>query len=221
MMTIIYIGTGSYMTMFETFYDSVCRIDGEKNLVLITDCTEKIESRPECPIISQRYINHLPWPLITLLKFHYIESVLDVCGDTVLYANGNFIFNEFPKFEDNDKLNLSYMDTEKYKECSTWPSVNEYNDKMRHVLGGFFYAKKERMRDVCNDIIWNINSDLYFHRIDAIHDESALNRHFSRFPDKCDLKEVHNYGYFSTKLYTSGQPVKTHISPKIKTIEIV
>ena len=217
MTTIIYIATEKYIELFLDFYRNVCKLEGDFNLILLTNKTNnEFISDSRCPIIKIQHIDHLPWPLPTLLKFHYIESVLDYCSEKVVYVNANFRFNESVILENNNLLNLSYMDTEKYEKCRTWPSVNEFNPELRHVLGGFFYAKKEIMVKVCKDIIWNINRDLLYGTIAPLHDETALNRYYQRFTDKCSLQEVHRYGNFNTDLYCSGQRFKPFIPSGIK-----
>ena len=204
------------MELFPQFYESACKIQGDKNLILLTNKAAKISDSPECPIINVQHIDHLPWPLITLLKFHYLESVLDNCGDYVLYANSNFVFNEGLELELNNKVNLAYMDTDTYREYRTWPTHNEFNCDLRHVLGGFIYARKDLMHDVCKDIIWNVNRDMFQGCIRPLHDETALNQHYSRNVDKCQIWEIHTFGHLTNSLYTSGQRFKPFIPTTIK-----
>lgn len=203
-LTIIYIATDKYIDLFDQFYKSVLQLRGDKNLILITNSDTDFVQNENCPI-QKIYINHLPWPLITLLKFHYIYNVLDNCGEYVLYANSNFLFNRDFQIEEDDQLHFSYVDTKFYNsQYGFWPSMNEFDRSLKHVLGGFFYAKKELLKDVCESIISDINEKLMKRIIYPMHDETALNLYYSEHKDNVKLHEIHSVGMLSENFYKSG-----------------
>ena len=99
----VYICTGVYTRMFDGFVKSLPGFCYEDDVIhevkLLTDDinfdyqkyeTDKIKIHPY-------YITHLPWPLVTLLKFHYINNFVDCDCDAMFYCNCNFRFNRIPK----------------------------------------------------------------------------------------------------------------------------
>ena len=93
---ILYICTEQYCAFWEDFhktFDEKFLPDTIKNFYVFTN---KPESIPESERVKVYYIDHLPWPLITLLRFYiFIKFRKEIeNNDYLMFTNSNLVCNQ-------------------------------------------------------------------------------------------------------------------------------
>ena len=190
---ILYICTGPYALFWDDFYKSFEKyflLNTEKHYFVFTD-SEEIET-DESRRVHVIKIENLPWPLITLMRFHYfkmIESELQGF-DFLMFSNAN-ISCAIEISEDellpcgNENLFVTthpgyYMKNKKLFPFDKNPLSRAYvrrNEGEIYVIGAFFGGKKEAFLEMTEILKNNIEEDLKKNIIAKWHDESHLNKY--------------------------------------------
>lgn len=213
--TFIYIATNRYINYFLNQYQTLLNFcpNLNKNIIVLTDNIEKIleikdkYEDKKCLIKYIKYINHLPWPLITLLKMHYIYDVYDLCDDYIVFANTNLIFDKNyidNNYIYNDKISLSFMGTTKHEYFNLWNKINPYDENLHYVIGTFFAGPKDKMKEFLIQSIKYINNKLINNIIENKHDESIINYLYSQNPKSFNLIDLSTFADIDTNLYGCG-----------------
>lgn len=138
------------------------------------------------------YIEHRPWPMITLNRFDTFYSFRETYNtDYLFYID---IDTRIVDYIDEDILSdFVVVKHYKYNGRGT-PETNprslafiDPKDNSVYVAGGFFGGSKERFINVSKELSNNINTDLNNNIIAKWHDESHLNRYYN---DKQDSIKI-------------------------------
>lgn len=223
----VYIATDDYIYSFDGFIKSLNKFCPKvnKTVKLLTDHIDfdiSIYNYDNIKI-NKYYIQHMPWPINTLFKFHYINNFVNEDFDLLWYCNANFRFNEckdIPKmFNKSDIFYFSYIN--KVGEYSHW---NDNFNGIKYILGGLFCAGKKSIKDACNFIIEYINDKLYYQNsIENKHDETVLNYyHFylnETNKNKFKIITLQDIGYLDMNIHKSGDDYKLEYD-KINVLKI-
>lgn len=192
---ILTISTGKYIELFEKLQKTIFSNflpNYEKTVFLFTD-----SDYSETNNIKISKILHLPWPINTLLRFHYFSDIKDqlLNYDHIYYIDSDVIINnvidneiipnrdeiitvqhfwEFKclhPYEDNKK-SLAYVD------------VNDPNFIPEYCQACFFGSNKQIFLQMIEDLKVNINTDLKNNVIAKWHDESHFNKYILNRPKK-------------------------------------
>lgn len=196
---IYYIATSNYKEGFEHFRDKIRHFmpDVQKTIVVLSDGLQgyNLVNTENVNVVVHK-IEHLPWPLVTLLKFHHIYNHRNDEFDYVCYCNADLQFNEnclnynFNK----DKINLSahvnshgfeIVDNFKFAYYKNQNSTSYIESNYKYCMGGFVYGPNKLFMQMCKDIIKMIDKDLMNNIIAERHDESYLNKWAVENKDKC------------------------------------
>lgn len=214
----VYICTGVYKKMFDGFVKSLNDFCYEDDVIhevkLLTDDvnfeyqsyeTDKIKIHPY-------YITHLPWPLITLLKFHYINNFVDYDCDAIFYCNGNFRFHSIAQMDKklltNGKLKcINVSNTHGY---GGWQEFNKYKPSLLHSGGTFIWGPPKAFKDICEFIIRDTDVRLLNNEILPKHDEDEINIYTKYIDDNFENQQVfeildfHDWGRVDYALHQNG-----------------
>lgn len=192
---ILYLCTGEYSAFWNQFYQSCEKyflIDYQKNYYVFTDKNEEIDMF-DSPNIKTIYISALPWPLITLLRFHYflmIENDLHK-NDFLIFFNANSSFNSIitatdflPKLEQGQHFSVvthagyfqdkpRFYPYERRKISSAYVS---YSEGKVYAIGAVICGITPYFIEMCKVLQKNIESDLNKCIIAKWHDESHYNK---------------------------------------------
>jgi len=193
---ILTIATGKYISLFEELKNSIFEKflpNHEKTIFLFTDCEYK-----SCDNLKINKITHLPWPLNTLLRFYYFNTIVDqlkhydiiyyIDSDVVVYNNINEdIFpnnvdeivaaQHFWEFKcihpyDDNKKSTAYVDT----------TIDGFDPT--YCQACFFGAKTDAFIKLLTNLKNNINIDFKNNIIAKWHDESHFNKYILNTPTK-------------------------------------
>lgn len=193
---IFYICTGSYKLFWNDFFctsEKNFLPDTEKHYFIFSD-SSKLESLNErCHI---NLIQNMPWPLITLLRFHFfvsIEKQLDKM-DFLMFSNSNMKFidtvfeNDFlPRQEQNEEIFVvehpGYINCKPFR-CPFERNKNStayipYNIRTPYVIGAMNGGGYKGFMKMSYVLKRNIETDLKKNVIARWHDESHLNKYIS------------------------------------------
>lgn len=194
---IVYICTGMYNNYYRGFYRSLKNLcpDRTKKVVLFTDHPEFYDDK-EDPYCSDMIIpiRHNPWPIPTLLKFHYIREAMEKFDTKyvshVAYFNANSRF--LRKIPSLMVMTNKLVVTEHWG-WTTWGGSSyeslmpeaipnsltmAYIDDLSHRYcnAGVVVAPLDVMEITTDWIIGAVNNDLKRGVIPPYHDESYLNK---------------------------------------------
>ena len=191
---ILYICTGNYYLFWESFYESFEKYflpDTIKNYYIFTDKPENI-THSEAEHVKVYYIDSLPWPLITLLKFHCFKRFESefINNDYLMFVNANLVCREVVHEEeflpgDNQELScVSHPGLYNKKACWCPYERNRksrayvpYNIDGQYVCGGIICSQADKFMKMSEILASRINED-FSNRIIALwHDESHFNRY--------------------------------------------
>lgn len=196
---IYYIATSNYKDGFDTFRKSIKYFmpNVEKTIIVLSDGLQEFNLiNSENVNIIVHKIEHLPWPLITLLKFHYIYKYKSENFDYICYCNADLQFNTncFNYHFNENKINLcahvnshnfEVIDDFKFEYNKNKNSMSYIENSYKYCMGGFIYGPNRLFIDMCKDIINMIDKDLLNNIIAERHDESYLNKWAITNKDKC------------------------------------
>lgn len=192
---IVTIATGKYISLFDGLQKSIFEkflTVYDKTIFLFTD-SDYTQSNN----IKINKILHLPWPLNTLLRFNYFNTIKEqlkeydliyyIDSDIIVYDNVNeeifpnnieiiasqhfWEFKCTHPYEDNKK-SLAYVDT------------LDPNFDPKYCQACFFGAKTDVFIKLSDDLKNNINIDLKNNIIAKWHDESHFNKYILNVPTK-------------------------------------
>lgn len=212
---VVYIATGDYINMFPGFIKSLHNFcpETEKTVIPVTDkdtgylfnmlseCMSAFEIGDNVMIAESITIQHLPWPIVALMKFKYIlDSINEVYGKAkfthVFYFNSNIEFiKEVPEevfLHDkliavhncgwdhlgHDPLKFTYGKPVDERSLAHIPT-NDYEYVQSSVFGGPI----DHMIDVCITCHNWTERDLAHNLIPCFHDESYWNKYVVQNPD--------------------------------------
>lgn len=192
---ILYISTGQYTIFWENFYKSFEKfflLDMEKHYYVFTDAEHIFDDdNPRVHLISQEV---LPWPLPTLLKFHYflkiehqlkqhdylyqsngpIECLQEVKKDDFLPRESEgekLIFTIHPGYYKKKKWKYPYDRNEESM------AYVPYNIGEKYVFGAMNGGTSEAYIQMMHTLDAQIMADLNHGIIARFHDESYINRY--------------------------------------------
>lgn len=190
---ICYIATGPYKVFWKDFHESF-----EKRFLVDTDplqyyvFTDEPELFAEERVHTTR-IDTLPWPLPTLMRFHYFLDRAENLSkaDCVFFANANLHCKEeifadevLPRREKGERY--SFTQHGSFRNALPWRFPYERNPRStarigrfegkRYVMGGLFGGFSEDFLSLCELLEERIETDLSHGIIARWHDESHLNR---------------------------------------------
>ena len=198
---ILYICTGAYKVFWKEFYQTFEENflpHTSKRYFIFSDSEELYCSKEQNIKIFK--IEHQPWPLITLLRFHTFlkaEDDLKNC-DYLMFANANIVCNEIiteeeflPRDEKGEKLFVvnhpGYYDKGKisfpYDRNPKSLAYIPWNCGEHYVLGGMFGGTSADFLELSKLLKHNIEEDLKKNIIATWHDESHLNRYIMQRDD--------------------------------------
>jgi histo-blood group ABO system transferase len=179
----IIIATSKYTDYISALIDSINKhikiINAEINFAVFADCEQN-----NIPFLR---VPHLPWPLVTLLRYNiiteyeqylknqdylfYIDADMLVVNDIGSEILGDLVAVEHYGFYGRDKQYFTYERNEK----ST--AFIKEGDGEKYYAGGFLGGKTENFLSMSKTIAENVNKDLNNNIIAVWHDESHLNRY--------------------------------------------
>jgi len=185
---IVYIATGKYKNYFNRFIKSLNAYFypyTEKRLITVSD--KKISK-------YNLFINHNPWPIPALLKFHYIKNAIDLGLKIdknfthVFYFNANVVFLDLinKHFVNKGLIAVPHHMWEwrnhDYLSFTNDKVVNKDNNAF--IKGRYTYCNSgvlggniNKLSKACDTIIDWTNYDLAHGKIAYWHDESYWNRY--------------------------------------------
>lgn len=195
MIGILYIATGQYKIFFDIFYYNAINFfiaDKEKKFFVFTDDINYFSKYPNVVAIK---IDHLGFPLNSLLRFRYFNQNKDIFEgiEKLIFMNANLLivkeilYEDFFKFENKydfwgvnhpgffHKNNLEFP----YERNEVSKSFMNYGTGQYYFQGCLIAGKKNEFLNMCQKIDHNIMLDLKNNYIAIWHDESHLNKYFS------------------------------------------
>lgn len=192
---ILTVATGKYISLFDRLQKSIFDKflpKHQKTIFLFTDVDFE-----QSDFIKIKKITHLPWPLNTLLRFHYFSSIVDELKnyDLIYYIDSDILVHDFT---DNEiiPINNEIIAAKHYwfeNSIGTYESSNRnstaYVDESTLSIGKycqacFFGAKTLDFIKLNSTLCNNINTDLKNNTIAVWHDESHFNKYLLNTPCK-------------------------------------
>lgn len=195
---ILYIATGPYINFFSDFHLSSERFflrELDKKYFLFSDIPLEMDDEN---VVSNK-IDKSPWPLNTLLRFEYFNSIIDSLRDFdyIFFFNANALFvSEFtsdllPNENNSGLIGVEHPGFVK-KIALRKPFERRRNITCRlnifhngiYAQGCFNGGTAEsflKLIEMCSDAT---RKDLKNNLIARVHDESYLNWYFSKFNPK-------------------------------------
>lgn len=187
---VLYIATGRYISFWKDFYKSA-----EKNFLprhkktyfLFTDD----EALPVSDNVVKIHQDQLPWPYITLKRYHFFMNIKDQLKDFdyIFFFNANIVVknpvNEevFPSKEQGFMVQLHpgyYLANKKrypYERRIKSACGVARNEGLFYVIGAFNGFRKDSYLDIFSALKKMIDEDLEQGITPVWHDESALNKY--------------------------------------------
>jgi hypothetical protein len=188
-----YIATGKYYDRLGTFKESVPKFcPGSNKFIHIA--SDKVTLKQEYKHYEGCHrIDHLPWPIVALMKFKHILDSFNLANDWVtmdyiFYFNSNIKFiDECPDelfltdkiitvhnvgwdYLGHDPLHFTY---EKPLDSKSATYIEGWYDYCQSCLFG---GPTDLMIQLCNECHEMITYDLAHNRIPVFHDETAFNK---------------------------------------------
>jgi len=191
---ILYICTGPYTVFWKDFFLSFEEkfiTDYEKYYYVFTD-SDTIYGEDTCDRVKRIRIDQMPWPLITLMRFRFFNSIeeeLKKC-DYLLFSNSNIVCET--KIEaseilpdENEKLFFTthpgYFGQKiydyPYERSKRSLAYIPWNCGKTYVIGAFFGGRSKPFLEMSKILENRINDDLRRNVIARWHDESHINRY--------------------------------------------
>lgn len=197
---IYYITTGSYTNYAENFFNSLVHfMPGCKKTVVWLSDNFKVYRFPKDITVKQIGILDMPWPLVTLLKMHYIINNRIDGYDGYFYFNANAeIFDE----ENNKPFNIINDALENGKFIGTKHLFCIEDKTIKYVQACFFGGNEDKFFKVCEDVVKLVDEKLRNNIILDWHDETALN---IVLKDEVDEMCLEQFGLSFEKLYALNE----------------
>jgi len=167
---IYYITTDRYVNYAPNFFKSLHNFmpNDLKTVIWLSDNFIDVETDDKIDVLKKNILD-MPWPLVTLLKMHYITDNRINGYDGYFYFNGNAVIEEMSQ-ETQDLLynsirNNLFIATN--HACA--PLDTSYSQ------GGFFGGGYETFFSICQEVVDEINYLLKKNTIPTWHDETTLN----------------------------------------------
>lgn len=193
---IVTIATGKYIFLFDELQKSIFEKflpNYDKTIFLFTD-----SNYTQSHNIKINKILHLPWPLNTLLRFHYINTIVESLKqyDLIYYIDSDIIVkNTIDKeiFPNNNtevvvtqhfwefKCTYPYEDN---KKSTAYVDTLDANFDPKYCQACFFGAETNVFLKLSDCLQNNINIDFKNNTIAKWHDESHLNKYILNVPTK-------------------------------------
>lgn len=191
---ILYISTGPYSAFFEDFYDSCNKhflTDFEKTYFVFSNKNKDHFDYDNVKLIQ---VDHSPWPLNTLLRYHYFSTIkYDLANfDYIFFFNANALFIKdfgselLPTVENNYLLSVPHpafvnkINLIKPWERRPWIKCSiPFSYSGTYYQGGFNGGKANQYLELIEWCKNAITNDLKNNRIAVWHDESYLNKYFT------------------------------------------
>jgi hypothetical protein len=190
---IIYIATGPYITFWKEFYknfnNKFCP-NTHLDFFLFTNQTEIAIGKKN---VFCNYIEHEPWPYITLKRFEFIESISSSLKEYnyIFFCNSNLICKDKIYLDDLGLFNMGKLGFVQHPEMSykpreSWPvenniiESNAYLEKTSlnsYVQGCFYGGGSGRFLEMIQILAQWTKEDLSNDIIPIWHDESYLNKY--------------------------------------------
>lgn len=193
---ILYICTGRYNVFWEGFYRSFedkFMNDCELHYFVFTDA-EHVYDEENNNRIHRKYLETLPWPLITLFRFHTFLSIRSELEemDYLMFSNSNMecvqevsIEEMMPREELGEELfmvchpgyygkSAIYAPFERSKKSYAYVP---FNYKTPYVIGAMNGGTSSAFLEMAETLKWSTEEDLKKNVIARWHDESQLNRY--------------------------------------------
>lgn len=172
---IYYITTNTYINYADTFFTSLSNFMPNNliDVIWLSDNFISIQQNNNINII-QKYIVDMPWPLVTLLKMHYIYNNKLSAYDGYFYFNANSIIH---KMSDNaiNIINDSLKNNKFICSYHSFHPLSQFHDNKLYCQAGFFGGNYQVFYDICNKCVNKINDYLQTRYIPKYHDETVLN----------------------------------------------
>lgn len=190
---IYYYATKVYKDYFDGFYNSLNNFfpGHEKKIVLFTDDEQNIYK--DKSDIEWHYINHYPWPIISLYKFYRTLEYLNNEFDIIFHFNSNIVFKENVNYDYLSNLinNHKIIGINHYYDN---PYNNPFDKNLRYihggVWGGAFQDIKQMLIEHTKLLNYWINEK---HVIPQWHDETIFNEWYAKNPNKLVPIDCHKY----------------------------
>jgi histo-blood group ABO system transferase len=199
---ILNIATNKYINFVEQLLESV-----EENFLNGHDISALVFTNHEIEEVSDNVkisqIEHEPWPIPTLKRYHYFMSeaeyisqfdycfymdvdmrIEDKVGDEIL---GDLVATQHPGFWWKEKSQFSY---ERRKISTAYVPMEE--GKM-YYAGGFNGGKPEYFLKMSEENVKNVDKDFEKDIIAVWHDESHMNRYLIDNPPTLELNPSYCY----------------------------
>ena len=225
---ILYICTGEYNVFWKYFYESAERFflpELEKHYYVFTDRPENFEGCNDR--VHVKYISPLPWPLITLMRFHYFLEIKYELQkmDYLMFSNSNLKFvipitqEEFlPRKSKGEELFVTthpgyadkYIWEAPYERSKSSTAYVPYNRGSKYVIGALNGGTSKAFLHMAEELSKNIQIDLKKNIIARWHDESHLNKYILTFNNFRLLDAAYCYPYgmqvsYDKKIETLGK----------------
>lgn len=193
---IIYISTGPYNAFWEDYFRSCEQNflpDVEKHYYIFTDL-EQVYGEDTCNRIHRHFIDHQPWPLVTLLKFRTILSIEQelIENDYITFTNSNILCENtvtsqeyLPREEQGEEL--FFTQHPGFAHVPVWKTTLDrnpaclayvpYNVQTQYVYGAMNGGTTKAYLRMCRTLAARIEEDLKRNVIALWHDESHINRY--------------------------------------------
>jgi len=199
---ILNIATNKYINFVEQLLESV-----EENFLNGHDISALVFTNHEIEEVSDNVkisqIEHEPWPIPTLKRYHYFMSeaeyisqfdycfymdvdmrIEDKVGDEIL---GDLVATQHPGFWWKDKNQFSY---ERRQISTAYVPMGEGN---MYYAGGFNGGKPEHFLKMSEQIVKNVDEDAKKGLVAVWHDESHMNRYLIDNPPSIELNPSYCY----------------------------
>lgn len=198
---ILYLCTGPYKLFWEDFYNTFQEHflqNTEKFYYVFSDnCGGTLEKFNNNNHVKLIHIDAMPWPLITLLRFHYFLTVEEDLKqhDYLMFSNANIICNKdviedefLPRAEMGE--NMSFVNHPGYyfkKAAYNYQFERNrrslayipYNCNSAYVIGAMFVGMSDAFLRMSYVLKSRIEEDLKHNVIARWHDESHMNRYIA------------------------------------------
>lgn len=193
---IISIATGKYISLFDNLQKSIFEKflpNHEKTIFLFTD-----SDYCQYNNIKISKILHLPWPLNTLLRFHYIDTIIENLKqyDIIYYIDSDIIVHDVIDTEIIPNNLSEIVCSEHYwefkclhpyennKNSTAYVDINDIKFNPQYCQACFFGSYKDTFLEMTHHLKQNINIDLKNNTISKWHDESHFNKYILDKPKK-------------------------------------
>jgi len=191
---IYYLATSIYSIGFKNFIKDLNLFlpEVDKTIIILSDELSSYDGKVIDGIKYKHcYINHYPWPIITLFKMYHIYTNRGNY-DYVMYCDSTLIYNRNTKVNldtwlNSERIILTRHAMSNLNDDSDGSSFNCYpiqnsssyidpETKFKYVQAGFFFGPSNLVYKMCYEIIEMIKHDMNSRIIPKWHDETYLNK---------------------------------------------